>query len=70
LSLHAGNREAMARKRAESPWRRRRKKKKNRKKKGYPEILHGLYQANAEIQKQSGDKRFIFCLPDHLNFEY
>jgi len=60
----------MARKRAESPLsRRRRKKKKNRKKKGNPEVLRGFHQANAAIQ-QPGDKRFIFCLPDHLHFEY
>jgi hypothetical protein len=62
----------MARKRAESPLRRRReeeKKKKNRKKKGYPEVLRGFHQANGEIQ-QSRDKGFIFCLPNHLDFEY
>jgi len=60
----------MARNRAESPLRRRRKKKKKkRKKKGNPEALRGFHQANAEIQ-QSGDKRFIFCLSDYLDFEF
>jgi hypothetical protein len=69
MSRHPGNGEAMARKRAESPLRRRRrrrrrrkkkkkkkKEKKKKKKKGYPEVLRGLHQANAEIQQQSGDK--------------